>query len=79
MPLEIRNFGAADEDVLSSLSCCPLLLDLNLHHVRRVLDHLGDVSPMTRTNFTKDALPDPDDAANEPVALQRKKEHQISS
>jgi hypothetical protein len=75
VPLEIGNLGTADEDVLSSLSCCFLFLDLNLHHVRWVLDHLGDVGPVTRTNFTKDALPDPDDTTDEPVALGRN--HQI--
>jgi hypothetical protein len=78
VPLEVGNLGAADEDVLSGLSCYLFLLDLNLYHVRRVLDHLGDVRPVTRTNFTKNALPDPDDAADEPVALQNYlKKHQI--
>jgi hypothetical protein len=44
-----------------------------------MLDHLGDVSSMTRTNFTKYALPDPDYAADEPVALHKFQEiHQIS-
>lgn len=69
MPLEIRNLGAADENVLPSLSCRLFLLDLNLHHVRWVLDHLGNVCPVTGTNFTEYALPDPDDATDEPVAL----------
>lgn len=79
MPLEIGNLGAADKDILSSPSCCPFLLDLDLHHVRRMLDHLGDVRSVTRTNFTKDALPDPNDAADEPVALHKlQKVHQIS-
>ena len=36
-----------------------------------MLDHLGDVRSVTRTNFTKDTLPDPDDAAYEPVALHK--------
>ena len=36
-----------------------------------MLDHLGDVRSVTRANFTKDALPDPDDAADEPVALHK--------
>jgi hypothetical protein len=44
-----------------------------------MLDHLGDVRSVTRTNFTKDALPDPNDAADEPVALHKLQEiHQIS-
>ena len=69
MPLEIGNFGAGDEDVLSSTSGCFVLLNLNLYHVGRVLDHLGDVRPVTRANLTEDALPDPNDTADKPVAL----------
>lgn len=69
MPLEIGNFGAGDEDVLSGPSGCFVLLDLNLHHVGRVLDHLGDIRPVTRTDLTEDALPDPDDTADKPVTL----------
>ncbi len=78
VPLEIGNFWTADEDILSSPSCCLILLDLDLYHVRRMLDHLGDVCPVTRTNFTKDAFPDPDDPADEPVALHEFQEnHEI--
>ena len=69
VPLEIGNFRAGDEDVLSSPSGCFVLLDLNLYHVGRVLDHLGDVRPVTRANLPEDALPDPDDTADKPVAL----------
>jgi len=69
VPLEIGNFGAGDEDVLSSPSGCFVLLDLNLYHVGRVLDHLGDVRPVTRANLTEDPLPDPDDTTDKPIAL----------
>ena len=33
VPLEIGNLGAGQEDILSSTSCCLVLLDLNLHNV----------------------------------------------
>ena len=79
MPLEIGNLGAADKDVLSSSNCYSFLLDLDLHHVRWMLDHLRDIRSVTRTNFTKDAFPDPNDAADKPVALHKFQEiHQIS-
>lgn len=74
MPLEIGQFRAAEEDVLSSPSGCFVLLDLNLHNVGRMLDHLGNVRPVTRANLTEDALPDPDDTSDKPVALQIWKE-----
>ena len=69
MPLEIGQFRAAEEDVLPSPSGCVVLLDLNLHNVGRMLDHLGNVRPVTRANLTEDTLPDPDDTADKPVAL----------
>jgi hypothetical protein len=71
MPLEIRYFRATDEDILSGPSSCVVLLDLDLHNVGRVLNHLGDVRSMTRTNLTENTLPNPDDAADKPVALPR--------
>jgi hypothetical protein len=75
MPLEIGNLGAGDKDVLSSASRCFLLLDLNLHYVGRVLDHLGDVGPVAGANFTENAFADPDETTNKPVALRRQKEN----
>lgn len=69
MPLEVRNFGAVDEDVLSGLRGCVILLDLDLDDVRRVLDDFGDVGTVARTDFTKDTLVDPDDTSDEPVTL----------
>ncbi len=33
-----------------------------------MLDDLGDVRDVARADFTQDALEDPDDAADEPVA-----------
>ena len=69
MPLEVRNLRAAEEDVLASLSRRLLLLDLDLHDVRRVLNDLGDVSAVARAHFTEDTLVDPDDTTDKPVAL----------
>ena len=69
MPLEVRDLGAAQEDVLAGTSGRLLLLDLNLHDVRWVLDDLGDVGAVPRADLAQDAFVDPDDAADEPVAL----------
>ena len=69
MPLEVGDFGAADEDVLSCTCGSLLLLDLELHHVGRVLNDLVDVRAVPRTDFAEDALENPDDANNQPVAL----------
>ena len=69
MPLEVGDFGAAQEDVLASLGRGPLLLDLNLHDHRWVLNDLGDVGTVAGAHFTEDTLVDPDDTTDEPVAL----------
>ena len=69
MPLEVRDLGAAQEDVLAGTSGRLLLLDLNLHDVRGVLDDLGDVGAVTGADLTKDTLVDPDNTTNKPVAL----------
>lgn len=69
MPLEVGNFRARQEDVLASTGGSLFLLDLELHNVGRVLNDLVDIGPVPRADFTKDTLEDPDDAANEPVAL----------
>ena len=69
MPLEVGDLRAAQEDVLASLSRRLLLLDLDLHDVRRVLDDLGDVGAVAGAHFTEDTLVDPDNTTNEPVAL----------
>ena len=69
MPLEVRHLGAGKENILSSLSLGPLLVDLNLHDVRRVLDDLGNISPVARPDLTQDTLGDPDDTANQPITL----------
>lgn len=71
MPLEVGNFRAAQEDVLAGTRGRLLLLDLNLHDVRGVLDNLGNVGAVARADLTKDTLVDPDNTANEPVALKR--------
>ena len=69
MPLEVRDLRAGQEDVLPSLRGRLLLLDLQLHHIRGVLNDLVNVRPVTRADFPKNTLVDPDDTANEPVAL----------
>lgn len=69
MPLEVRNLGAGQEDILTSTGSSLLLLDLELHDVRGVLDDLVDVSPVSGTNLTQDTFEDPDDTANKPVTL----------
>ena len=70
MPLEVRDFGAREEDILPCACRGLIFLDLQLHDVRRVLDDLGDVGAVTGADLTKDTLVDPDNTANEPVALQ---------
>lgn len=70
MPLEVRDLGAVDEDVLSSPSGGLLLLDLDLHDARRVLYDLGDVGDVARADFTENTLVDPDDTPDDPVTLQ---------
>lgn len=69
MPLEVRNFGTVDEDVLSGLRGSVVLLDLDLDDVRRVLDDFRDVGTVAGTDFTKDTLVNPDDTTDEPVTL----------
>lgn len=69
VPLEVRDFGARQENVLPSACGCLLLLDLELHDVGRMLDNFGDVGDMTRANFTQDALVNPNNTTNKPVPL----------
>ena len=69
MPLEVGDLRAAQEDVLASLSRRLLLLDLDLHDVRRVLDDLGDIRAVARADLTKDTLVNPDHPTDEPVTL----------
>ena len=69
MPLEVRNFRAGQKNILAGSRGRLLLLDLEFHHLGRMLDDFGNVGPMTRANFTEDALVDPDDTTNKPVPL----------
>lgn len=71
MPLEVGDLRAAQEDVLAGLGGRLLLLDLDLHDVRGVLDDLGDVGTVAGAYFTEDTLVNPDNTANKPVALRR--------
>lgn len=70
VPLEVRDFGAGQENVLAGLSDGLLLLDLDFHNTRGMLDDLVDMGAVTGANFTEDALEDPDHTTDEPVPLQ---------
>ena len=69
VPLEVRYFGAVEEDVLAGTGLGLLLLDLDFHDLARVLDNLGDEGAVAGADLTKDTLVDPDDTTNKPVAL----------
>lgn len=69
VPLEVRDFGAGDEDVLASASFCLLLFDLELHHIRGVLDNFRNEGIVTRANLTQYALEDPYNTTDEPIFL----------
>ena len=69
MPLEVRDLRAADENVLASAGSRLLLLDLELHDVRRVLDDLGNVGAVAGADLTENTLVDPNHTADEPVTL----------
>lgn len=72
VPLEVGNLGAGQEDVLAGAGGGLLLLDLDLHDVRRVLDNFVDIRDMARPDFTENTLRNPNDTADEPVALRSK-------
>ena len=69
VPLEVGDLRAAQEDVLAGLGGRLLLLDLELHNIRRVLDNLGDVGTVAGADLTKDTLVDPDNTTDKPVTL----------
>ena len=69
MPLEVRNLGAREKDILTGPGGGLLLLDLEFHNVGRVLDNFRDICDVARANFTKNALADPDNTTNKPVPL----------
>jgi hypothetical protein len=75
VPLPIRELGAVDENVLPGAGLGLFLLDLELHHFRRVLDNLGKIGDVARAHFTENTLINPDNPAYDPVPLQA----QISS
>ena len=74
MPLEVRDLGAGQENVLAGTSGRLFFLDLDFDDFGRVLDDLVDVGAVTGADFTKDTLVDPDHTANKPVALENHKE-----
>ena len=71
MPLKVGYLRAGQEDVLTGPGGRLLLLDLKFHDLGRMLNDLGDVRPVTGSNFTKNTLIDPDDTTNKPVALEK--------
>jgi hypothetical protein len=66
VPLEVGDFGATDEDILTCPGGCFVLLDLKFDNVGGVLDDFGDIRPMARANFAKDTLVNPDYTADQP-------------
>ena len=69
MPLEVGDLRAVDEDILSRSRSGLLLLYLQLHDVGRMLDDLGDVHDVTRAHLAQDALDNPNETSDDPVAL----------
>jgi hypothetical protein len=69
VPLEVRDLRHVDEDVLASPRRRLLLLDLDLDDVGRVLDDFGDVGAVAGANLAQNTFTDPDDTADNPVAL----------
>ena len=75
VPLEVGDLRARKEDVLTSSDGGLFLLDLEFHDLGRVLDDLGNVSPVAGSDFTEDPFGDPDQAADKPIALRSKSKH----
>ena len=73
MPLKVRHLGTADENILSSPRRRLLLFDLQFYNVGRMLNHFRYIRNMTRPNFAQNALCDPNNAAGEPIALDKTK------
>lgn len=71
MPLEVGNFRTGQENILACSGLDFFLLYLKFHDVGRVLDDLGYVRDMSRTDFTKNTFNNPYDTADEPVSLTR--------
>ena len=69
MPLEVGDLRAAQEDVLAGTGGRLLLLNLDLHDVRRVLDDLRDVRAVAGANLAENTLVDPDNTTDKPVTL----------
>ena len=69
MPLEVGHLRTANKDILSCPCSRLLFLYLKLHDIGRVLDDLGNVGDMARSDLSQNALPNPDDTAGNPVAL----------
>jgi hypothetical protein len=77
VPLEVGDFRAADEDVLTCTCGGLFLLDLDFDDLGWMLNDLGDVRPVARADFTKDTLVGKDETADEPVALEGGKSAQF--
>lgn len=69
MPLEVGNLRAGQKYILPRPCTRLFLPDLEFHDVGGVLDDFGDVGNVARSDLTEDALVDPDETADKPVAL----------
>ncbi len=61
---------ALDDSVGTYLACTRFrvfLLDLNLHHIARMLHHFGDVRPMAASHFPSNTFEEVDEPAIHPV------------
>lgn len=56
MILPDRDFGTAEEDVLSGSGFGVFFLDLNLAYHAGMLDNLGDIGLVFSTDFSCDSL-----------------------
>lgn len=73
MPLPVGDLRAGEEDVLPGTRFGLFLLDLNFHDLGRVLNDLGNVGDVPRTDFTEDTLKDEHNPTCQPEALWRAK------
>ena len=67
MVLPQRDGGTAEEDVLAGSRLGVVLLDLDLAHVARVLDDLGNVRLVSAADLASDAFGEVGEAAVHPV------------
>ena len=69
VPLEVGDFGAGQEDILTSSRRRLVFLDLQFHDFRWVLDDFRNVRSMTRADFAEATLYNPKGTTDKPVTL----------